>query len=144
MVRIKPRSNIPSRYISVDPKTGDVDYRVPSACVHWPQLFRERIVRDWIGGSSMSKQQGESYVRYMTVSPFTVQRIGVQFFVKRHLIQPPNGRVLVETFLLADGHDKALNLYHSNPAVRSLMVYSYLTGDPINGLPKIRLTEDYQ
>lgn len=145
MVRIKPRFSTPgtSPYVIKDDKTGEFCYRVPAVCVNWPQLFRMRIVRDWFCGS-MVAQQAEAYTRYMTLMPFTVQRHGVQFLVKLTGAGQRNSRVMVTTLLIADGRDEALDLYHMNPAVRSLMVYSYLTGERIGGMPKLKTTEDFR
>lgn len=146
MVRIKPRYSTPgvSPYVIKDSKTGEVHYRVPPDCIHWPQEFRLRIVRDWFGSGTMSAQEAEAYTRYMTVTPFTVQRIGVQFFVKLADAGQRNGRVRVDTLLYADGHETAVSLYHASPQVRSLMVYSYLTGEHIGGMPKLRYVEEFR
>lgn len=142
MVRIKPRFSTPgiSKYVIKDSKTGEICYRVPSDCVGWPQPFRLRIVRDCIDGKDLSPSVAESYVRYMTMTPFIVQRIGVQFIIR---VTPVNKSLsTVNTFLLADGRDVGIRLAHSNAAVRSLMAYSYITGAHIGGMPKLQFTHD--
>lgn len=147
MARIKPRYSTPgvSQYVVKDTKTGAICYKVPSPCVSWPQEFRLRLVRDWHGNATtMAIQQAEAYTRYMTVTPFTVQRVGVQFFVKTTPVAGNKNRLIVDTLLFADGHETAISLYHGNPAVRSLMAYSYITGEYIGGMPKLRYVEEFR
>lgn len=145
MVKIKPRFSTPgvSRYVIKDNKTGDICYRVPPQCVCWPQSFRERVVGAWNGSGFLLEQQAEAYVRFMTLTPFTVQHVGVEFSVRLIHNHIP-GRIFAETRLYADGHEAAINLYHPNPAVRSLMIYSYITGDYIGGMPKLKYVEDFK
>lgn len=143
MVRIKPRYSTPgvSPYVIKDAVTGEICYRVPADCLKWPQPFRLRIVQGWFDAGTLSKQTAEAYTRYMTVTPFIVQRIGVQIIVKA---TPASlARMEVKTFLLADGKEQAIRLYHKEASVRSLMVYSYLTGAHIGGMPRLKLTSDH-
>lgn len=144
---IKPRKMFTesSRYIKYCAHTKTYELRVPSPVVSWPQAFRECLVTHYVNNKdTISLADFDVYKQTMESRDWVLhkQRVGfrVIFFTQR---TGSSNRRHPVTFLHSSINDKALLIDSANPAMRSLMVYSFLTGEAIGGLPKLKFIEKH-
>lgn len=132
-----------SKYVRYDPATNSYDYKTPSDVVRWPQSFRERIIRDWQfpNASGMYEADYSSYAKMMEKDTWRFQGHVISFKVKH--LRHTSGRFIPLTFVLSSKQQRSLLLDNHNPIIRSLMTYSFLRSEKLNGLPELKLIEKH-
>lgn len=119
---------------------GTVVYKTPAAATKWPHTFRLRVIADYRKPGSqvsvndlhhlLSRNNDEHLVqgcRFKVVyeTPDNIPDIG------GHLVKIGKMRLVN----VATG--EYISLSSENPALRVLMIYSFITREGISGLPKI-------
>lgn len=127
-----------SKYVYLDDSVLVV--RTPPECSKWAQDFRLRIVRDYVKPRTMklliefernfiNNGYQEAVYRVMRKS------VGVK---QAYQGVPDSSQVIVINTKIIDYDSKqVLYLKHDNPAMRMLMVYAFLTGMQVGGMPTL-------
>lgn len=142
-MRIRKRESLPktSPYFKRDLKTGEVlEIRAPAACVMWPQKFRMKLISDWQSPSINFRQsEAHRYQQFMSVPPYTLHGQSVQFVIVHRRINPRNDWTNCLTLIQTNRKPERLLLLDPDPAMRTLMVYMFLTDLEVYGFPPLRL-----
>lgn len=139
-IRKRPMLGKSSRYIKYDPVTKSYELRTPGAVAFWPQTFRERLIRDFCYYiSGMHKADYEAYQRYMEKERWTLNGSQIRFIIM--YLTHDTGRRIPINLLLSSKRSQVLLLENSNPIMRSLLTYSYITDEEIGGLPTLKLLD---
>jgi hypothetical protein len=131
-----------SKYVYTD--QGVLVVRTPAECTKWDNEFRIRIVRDYVPPRTLMLErdytakhvEGEKQERTYLVADHKLQ--------VNHPTSPLSdvGKVIVlRTDILDLTAGKRLFLYHSDPAMRILMIYSFIKSVKIGGVPKLDIAE---
>jgi hypothetical protein len=121
---------------------GDVlVVKTPQECTMWPQDFRLRLVRDFRPNKTAmtATMYSETYAANGLQSK--VHRV-MGRNVRIHNVMEPVGLthvVLLRTEIIDIAAKKAMYLYHDDPAMRILMVYSFLKELTIAGVPQLEV-----
>lgn len=127
--------------VYVDPK-GTLIVRTPAPCTKWDNAFRMRIVRDYIAPRTLRKLAEHQQAVETSHDEKRVYKImghNLRVTHPTQSIDQPGFTVVLRTDVenLSKGHK--LFLHHEDPAMRMLMVYSYLTGKHIGGVPELQI-----
>lgn len=143
---IKKRKEIPpapkrENYVYTD-TDGLIVIKTPPACSRWPQPFRMRIVRDYVPPKTI--KTASDYHSHFSDNGYQNETYLVQG--KKLMVRQPIEALDNQTHLIVlrteviDVRDcKAMFLYHEDPAIRSLMVYSFITGETLGGIPRLEI-----
>jgi hypothetical protein len=145
---IKRRKELPpapkrTNFVYTD-DDGLIVVKTPPACSRWPQPFRMRIVRDYVPPKTI-----KTYTDYEAKfvengyqdEVYVVQ--GIKLKVRQPIEALDNSThvVILRTEIVNIREDKSMFLYHDDPAIRSLMVYSFITGERLGGIPQLQIYE---
>ncbi len=122
---------------------GTLIVRTPAVCTKWDQSFRERVVRDYYAPRTLVNQH-EYIERYVNTGLVDrVYRVQGNNLVVKHPFEllGPSKVVILRTDIHNLTTDTKLFLAHEDPAMRMLMVYSFLTGEKIGGVPDLRIAK---
>lgn len=139
---IKKRTAISKdTFVYLDPK-GHLQIKTPASCTRWDQSFRLRIVRDYIAPRTLRPIAEHHAATLKSNNGDVVYEVGGKKLRVRHPvdnIDEKNYLVVLRTDVqnLTDGTQLFLN--HDTPAMRILMVYAYLTGKTIGGVPDLQI-----
>lgn len=140
---IKKRNANKRTFVYVAPD-GSLQIRTPSACTKWDQAFRMRIVRDYIAPRTLRSLAEHSRLSRGVNDEAATYRINGKLLRVRHPIQhitQKNYIVVLRTDVQNLSNGKELFLNHSDPAMRILMVYSFLTGESFPGVPELQIAD---
>lgn len=113
---------------------GSVEIRTPVECTKWDTEFRLRIVRDYVPPKTML-DKNTYRVRFDPSHVYLVQGRRVLFQQPGVVLDNmPNSVVVTRTEVVDIQANRAMFLKHSEPAMRVLMVYSFVTGKLFDGV----------
>jgi hypothetical protein len=134
---IKKRSDLEtSKWVYRD--NGTLSIKTPAAATNWPLDFRKRIVSFYreCGKSIPSRDYNEVFDGNSRV--FHIQGVPVTVSYDFTSLGSTHATVgIIEVHREDTGEYFILS--NSNPAMRCLMVYSFLLGERIGGVPKFRI-----
>lgn len=128
-------------YVYVQPD-GLLVVRTPALCTKWRNDFRMRIVRDYIAPRTLRKLVDHQQSIETTHNEKQTYRIMGQTLRITHptqSIEQPHFTVVLRTDIENLSKGNKLFLNHEDPAMRMLMVYSYLSGEKIGGVPELQI-----
>lgn len=116
--------------------------RTPAACTKWDQKFRERIVRDYVPPRTLRSLAEHERLTHADNNPDRIYNVGgkrIRVVHPAENIDQPGYTVILRTDIqnLTDG--TSLFLCHSDPAMRMLMVYSFITGERYEDVPDLQI-----
>jgi hypothetical protein len=122
---------------------GSVEIRTPFDCTKWDNEFRLRIVRDYLPPRTLL----DKHVYRARFDPSTIYRVQGKAVMFNQPVEAldnmPKSYVVVRTEVVDVSANKAMFLKHSEPAMRMLMVYSFLLGKELAGV-SLFSTYDWQ
>lgn len=140
VINVKKRKPPESRYVYLDGSTLVV--RTPAECTKWPTDFRMRIIANYTPPRTMKSIA--DYEKNNADSKSTVYRIGVsKLMVRQPYEEVGYGRLVVlRTEVVNLTSKKTLFLNHDDPAMRVLMVYSFIHEETFGGVPKLVIADE--
>lgn len=145
-IKRRSRSIDKTTYVYIDDKHG-LQVKTPSTCNHWDQAFRLRIVRDHVQPRTLRSLSDHKAALSKINNPDHVykvsgQRVRVENVAEQ--IQDKGYIVILRTDVINISTSKRMFLCHTDPAMRMLMVYSFLTGEQIGGVPDLQIADYHQ
>lgn len=136
-VKIKKRSPMSSKYVYTD--QGVLVVRTPAATVKWDNDFRMRIVFHYAAPRTL--MPATDYQRKFEQKDFQTKTYRVEGN-EVGVCQPAeylgtSQVVVLRTDVINYTTGKRMFLSHKDPAMRMLMVYCFLRGEVIGGVPKL-------
>lgn len=113
---------------------GSVEIRTPVECTRWDTDFRLRVIRDYLPPKHMIDKITYRN-RFDPAHVYTVQ--GKRVLFKQPAIvldNMPNSYVIEKTEVVDLSTARAMFLKHSEPAMRILMVFSFLMEKEFSGI----------
>jgi hypothetical protein len=118
---------------------GQLVVKTPSECTRWPQELRLQLVRDYIGPRTLMTIA--NYEKNVILRGYrdTVYKVAGTKIKIGHPYETvgKNQIVVLRTEVINLNIKKAMYLYHSDPAMRILMAWSFITDTPTSGVPKM-------
>lgn len=140
---IKKRNADKRNYVFVTPD-GGLQIKTPAPCTKWDQEFRLRIVRDYVPPRTLRSIAEHKRLLQTLNNEDKTYRIGGKLLRVRHPtenIDQPNYTVILRTDVQNLSSGKEMFLRHPDPAMRILMVYTFLTGEDIYGVPDLQIAD---
>lgn len=136
---IKKRKPMKESAVYLD---GDVlVVKTPPECTRWPQDFRLRLVRDFRPNKTI--MPASLYIELYADRGLQnkIHKIMGRSVRIHNVMEPvaPTHVVLLRTEVIDIAAKKAMYLYHDDPAMRILMVYSFLQDKTIAGVPQLEV-----
>lgn len=138
----KVKENVKT-YVFLNPKGGLI-VRTPATCTYWDMEFRKRITAGYAKPRSAKLRNShvENYEKHGlhdAVYSVAGNKLKVQQIVENI------GTAAYVVVLRTEVHNlttgKKLFLNHEDPAMRMLMVYVFLTGDKVPGVPQLHIAD---
>lgn len=130
-------------YVFVNP-AGGLIIRTPAACTYWDNDFRARVTAGYAKPKT-AKLRSAHYEQYVKHDYDNKEyKVAKQRLKLVHIIEDmPNSPVVVvlrtEVHNLTTG--KKLYLNHDDPAMRMLMIYVFITGTFVYGVPQLHIAD---
>jgi hypothetical protein len=122
---------------------GSVEIRTPVDCTRWDNEFRLRIVRDYLPPRTML----DKHVYRGRFDPSVVYHIQGKAVMFNQPVEAlenmPKNYIVVRSEVIDVAARRAMFLKHSEPAMRMLMVYSFIIGQGLTGV-SLFSTYDWQ
>ncbi len=113
---------------------GTVEIRTPADCTNWGNDFRKRIIGDYLAPNVLIDVVTYNN-RFKTDTIYHVQGKRVMFRQPtRELANMPKALVVLRTEVIDVTTKRVMLLKHSEPAMRVLMVYSFLVEKRFDGV----------
>lgn len=113
---------------------NSVEIRTPASCTSWDMDFRLRIIRDYLPPNAML-DKNTYHNRFDPSRVYKVQGKLVMFQQPATVLENmPNSYVITKTQVIDVAAGRAMFLRHSEPAMRILMVYSFLVEKSFDGV----------
>jgi hypothetical protein len=133
-------------YVFIDATYG-LQIKTPAPCIRWDHDFRLRIVRDYVPPKTLRSFSEHKSLTARANNPDTTYKVAGKQLQVRHpsqTITDKNYVVVLRTDILNLTDGKQLYLCHEDPAMRILMVYSFLTGIVFGGVPDLQIADYIQ
>ena len=130
-------------YVYIDDRHG-LQVKTPPACNRWSQDFRLRIVRDHVAPRTLRSLSDHKTALIRANNQdtiYNVERQALRVVNPVEIIGDKGYIVVLRTDVVNTTTGKRLFLNHSDPAMRMLMVYSFLTGELIGGVPDLQIAD---
>lgn len=139
-INVRKRKPPESKYVYIDGNTLVV--RTPAECTMWPSAFRMRIIANYAAPRTMKPVS--DYEKHFEAHQSTVYRIGgSKLMVRQPYEDVGYGRlVILRTEVVNLTTKKVLFLNHDDPAMRALMVYSFIHDETFGGVPKLVIADE--
>lgn len=112
--------------------TGEVVTRTPAECTSWDNEFRLRVVRDYKAPRTMMETRA---IPKYPDKEYKIQGRQVRFRqIFKELDNFASRVVCVRTEIIDVKRKKGMVLTHDEPAMRMLMIYSFLTEKEYGGV----------
>lgn len=123
------------KYVRKDAEGGLI-VKTPAVCVNWNNEFRKHIVKRYITPNTLIDIHMQYLLERETKEPLKVMGKQLLFTQKFNTLDNYARKVLITTNEVQNLTDKkGLILIGDDPAMRILIVYSFLTGEDIPGVP---------
>lgn len=143
LTKIKRRQPMTSQYVYTD--GGVLVIKTPSEATKWNAEFRMRIIRDYKAPRTLTMKADyqSKYVDGVSQSQvFNILGKRVRVEYPHEPVAGTAQTVVLRTDVVNETDGTVLFLNHEEPAMRVLMVYCFLTGESIGGVPKL-IVDDY-
>lgn len=142
LTNLKRRQPMSSDYVYTD--GGVLVIKTPAVTGKWDSEFRLRIIRDYVAPQTMFmiNVYNNRYVNsgiQETIYKIAGKKLQVHY-PHEPIVNSAN-TVVLRTDVINQTDRKRLFLNHDEPAMRVLMVYCFLTGKKIGGVPKLIVDE---
>lgn len=142
----KPLKNVKRRKLHPDAKSeyvypdghGHLVVKTPRSATKWDHEFRLRIIRDWTKPRTLMRhpQFVQKYMEGLQDAVYKVE--GKRLYVRHpYEIIEGNNVIVLRTEVVDADTNTAMFLHHNDPAIRVLMVYSFIHDKSIGGVPRI-------
>ena len=143
LTKLKRRQPMTSKYVYTD--GGVLVIKTPAVTGRWDNEFRLRIIRDYkaVRSLTMNNEYQKRYVE-TGIQQQTYNICGKKVRVEyptEPLTGTPTHTVVLRTDVINVTDGTRLFLNHEEPAMRVLMVYCFLTGKTLGGVPKLIVDE---
>lgn len=150
-VIVKPRTTVEpvltatSEFVFHD--SGVTVYRTPPEVIKWPSDFRMRYLRDWRKPDTILPMHEYHVLTSTNDVKYKVHGVTVRISYEDSSDCPQRGVVMKRIGMMRITRadlGRYVRLTYDNPALRSLVCYSFITGQVIGGLPKFKVFDTVQ
>lgn len=145
-IKRRSRTIAKTTYVYIDDKHG-LQVKTPATCNRWSQAFRLRIVRDHVQPRTLRSRSDHNAALAKTNNQDLIYKVAGQTLQVINVVEQIKDKayiVVLRTDVLNTKTGKRLFLNHADPAMRMLMVYSFITGEQIGGVPDLQIADTHQ
>lgn len=130
-------------YVVLNPKGGLI-VRTPATCTSWDNNFRQRITAGYTAPKTVRNQRTYEEEYEKQALGHEVYKVAKQ---KLRVVQPAEYLenspyvIVLRTDVENLTTGKKLFLNHEDPAMRMLMIYVFITGEKISGVPELHIAD---